>query len=121
MVPFRICITPLFGECITPLFGECITPLFGECITPLFGECITPLFDECITPLFGGCITLLVNALHRFLVKALITPPTLLVSSRGSILSRLGLTPDSRSAREDRTFPITGTLNGLFSWNDHTK
>ena len=38
-----------------------------------------------------------------------------------TFISRLGLTPDSRSARENRTFPITSTLSGSYSWNDHTK
>ena len=34
---------------------------------------------------------------------------------------RLGLTSNSGPAREDRTFPTTGTLNGSSSWYDYTK
>ena len=37
------------------------------------------------------------------------------------LLIRLGLTSNSGPARKDRTFSITGTLNGSSSWNDYTK
>ena len=36
-------------------------------------------------------------------------------------LTRSGLTQNLEPARECRTFPTTGTLNGPSSWNDHTK
>ena len=36
-------------------------------------------------------------------------------------INRLGLTPNSEPAREDRTFPSTGTLNSPSSWNECTK
>ena len=36
-------------------------------------------------------------------------------------VTRLGLTPNSEPAREDRTFPSTGTLNSPLSWNACTK
>ena len=36
-------------------------------------------------------------------------------------LSKLGLTPNLEPIREDRTFPITRTLNGPSSQDDETK
>ena len=35
--------------------------------------------------------------------------------------NRLGLTQDFEPARENRTFPTCGALNGPSSWTDHTK
>ena len=35
-------------------------------------------------------------------------------------LNRLGLTQNLEPARENKTFPTTGTVNGPSSWNDHT-
>ena len=36
------------------------------------------------------------------------------------IITRLGLTQIIEPARENKTFPTCGALNGPSSWNDHT-
>ena len=59
--------------------------------------------------------------LSRTVLSVLNHLPSGFVNRKNSEIIRLGLTPDSRSVCEDRTFPITGTLNGSSSWNDCTK